>query len=83
MADARKNFSRPGDGMFIVQFMGPIQDEWLKELNNTGVEVISYVPNNAYIVRAGSNAAMELIARCGKRVRNRQPTARTNADLSM
>ncbi|MEP7342323.1 MAG: S8 family serine peptidase, partial [Acidobacteriota bacterium] len=62
MADARKNFSRPGDGMFIVQFIGPIQDEWLKELDSTGAEVITYVPNNAYIVRAGSNAAMGLIA---------------------
>jgi len=62
MADARKNFSRPGEGMYIVQFIGPIQDDWLKELNRTGADVISYVPNNAYIVRANHNAAMDLIA---------------------
>ncbi len=62
MAEARRNFSRPGDGMYIVQFIGPIQDEWLKELNLTGAEVISYVPNNAYIVRANQNSAMGLIA---------------------
>lgn len=62
MAEARKNFSRPGEGLYIVQFIGPIQDEWLKELNQTGAEVISYVPNNAYIVRANKNSAMGLIA---------------------
>jgi hypothetical protein len=61
MADARKFVGRPGDGMYIVQFIGPIQDQWLNELNSTGAEVISYVPNNAYIVRASSNAAMGLI----------------------
>ncbi|HMY76751.1 MAG TPA: S8 family serine peptidase, partial [Blastocatellia bacterium] len=62
MAEAQKNFSRPGDGLYIVQFIGPIQDAWLKELDQTGAEVISYVPNNAYIVRASQNAAMGLIA---------------------
>lgn len=61
MQDARKFFGRPGEGLFIVQFIGPIQDEWLKELDRTGAEVISYVPNNAYIVRASRNAAMGLI----------------------
>lgn len=62
MTEAQRNFSRPGDGLYIVQFIGPIQDAWLKDLNQTGAEVISYVPNNAYIVRAGQNAAMGLIA---------------------
>ncbi|MGH9802024.1 MAG: S8 family serine peptidase, partial [Blastocatellia bacterium] len=61
MAVARKNFSRPGGGLFIVQFIGPIQDEWLTELNRTGADVVSYVPNNAYVVRADSDAAMRLI----------------------
>lgn len=61
MAVARKNFSRPGNGLYIVQFIGPIQDEWLTELNRTGAEVISYVPNNAYVVRADSDESMRLI----------------------
>ncbi|MDX2042248.1 MAG: S8 family serine peptidase [Acidobacteriota bacterium] len=61
MAVARKNFSRPGNGLYVVQFIGPIQDEWLTELNRTGADVISYVPNNAYVVRAGSDEAMRLI----------------------
>ena len=61
MAMARKNFSRPGGGLYIVQFVGPIQDEWLAELNRTEADVVSYVPNNAYVVRADSDAAMRLI----------------------
>ena len=61
MAAARKNFSRPGGGLYIVQFVGPVQDEWLRELKNTGANVVSYVPNNAYVVRADSDEAMRLI----------------------
>lgn len=61
MAVARKNFSRPGGGLYIVQFIGPVQDEWLRELNGTGADVVSYVPNNAYVVRANSDEAMRLI----------------------
>lgn len=61
MAMARKNFLRPGGGMYVVQFIGPIQDEWLRSLDQTGADVISYVPNNAYVVRADSDAAMRLI----------------------
>ncbi|MGE0884113.1 MAG: S8 family serine peptidase [Blastocatellales bacterium] len=62
MEIARKQFMRPGAGMYIVQFIGPIQDEWLAALNQTGAEVVSYVPNNAYVVRADDRAGMELIA---------------------
>lgn len=61
MAVARKSFSRPGRGLYIVQFIGPIQDQWLTELNRTGSDIISYVPNNAYVVRADSDEAMRLI----------------------
>ncbi|MBP6820070.1 MAG: S8 family serine peptidase [Acidobacteria bacterium] len=61
MAVARKNFARPGGGLYIVQFSGPIQDGWLRSLDQTGADVVSYVPNNAYVVRADSDAAMRLI----------------------
>lgn len=35
----------------IVQFAGPIKRAWIDKLKSTGVELISYIPNNAYIVR--------------------------------
>ncbi|MBX7219333.1 MAG: S8 family serine peptidase [Blastocatellia bacterium] len=37
-------------GMHLVQFAGPIQPEWLAALEKTGVQVVSYIPNNAYLV---------------------------------
>jgi hypothetical protein len=37
--------------MRIVQFAGPIKRKWVARLLETGVEVIGYVPNNAYIIR--------------------------------
>jgi hypothetical protein len=39
-----------GKGMHLVQFVGPVQPAWLDELRKTGVEVVTYVPNNAYLV---------------------------------
>jgi hypothetical protein len=51
----------PGKGLYVIQFIGPIQDSWLKELDKTGVEIITYAPNNAYVVLANERAAGELM----------------------
>ncbi len=47
----------PGKGLYVIQFIGPIQDPWLKTLEETGAKLIAYIPNNAYIVRADQVAA--------------------------
>jgi hypothetical protein len=40
-----------GDQLFMIQFAGPIKDEWLDECKEQGkVEFITYIPNNAYLV---------------------------------
>jgi hypothetical protein len=39
-----------GKRFHLVQFAGPIQPEWYKQLEATGVRVVSYIPNNAYLV---------------------------------
>src|SRR6185503_5700748 len=39
--------------LYLVQFVGPIKKEWFEELN-ASVDIISYVPNNAYLIRANS-----------------------------
>ncbi|WP_224361636.1 S8 family serine peptidase [Hyalangium versicolor] len=44
------NLPASGKSLKIVQFAGPIQESWVKELEATGVKVITYIPNNAYIV---------------------------------
>jgi len=56
---------RPNGGLYLVQFVGPIKGEWLKHLRGTGAEIVSYIPNNAYVVRANNVSAFTL-----KRFRN-------------
>jgi subtilisin-like proprotein convertase family protein len=36
--------------LMIVQFSGPIRDEWLERLERTGARRVSYVAHNAYVV---------------------------------
>lgn len=60
MADALAGNSAAGHGLYIVQFVGPIKDEWLDNLRGTGSEIVTYVPNNAYIVRSNDKAAARL-----------------------
>ncbi|MCU0238190.1 MAG: S8 family serine peptidase [Pyrinomonadaceae bacterium] len=61
--DLRQNKMRDGiggKGLYIVQFAGPVKDEWLSELNALGGKVVTYVPNNAYVVRANEKTANQL-----------------------
>ncbi len=49
-----------GRALRVVQFSGPIKDEWLDGLRATGAFVVSYVANNSYVVVADATAAAEL-----------------------
>jgi hypothetical protein len=55
----------PGQRLHLVQFLGPIKPEWLATLEATGVRVVHYVPQNAYLVRgdAPALAAVQALAR--------------------
>jgi Subtilase family/Bacterial Ig domain len=37
--------------LYLVQFVGPIKKQWVNELRSAA-EIVSYIPNNAYLVRA-------------------------------
>ncbi|MGC8782005.1 MAG: hypothetical protein ACP5UQ_14180, partial [Anaerolineae bacterium] len=37
-------------GLFLVQFGGPIQDEWYDAMRRANLEVVTYVPDYAYLV---------------------------------
>ena len=39
-----------GPQFWMVQFAGPIKTEWLTQLQQAGLEVVMYMPNNAYVV---------------------------------
>ena len=61
MADAMARGTQPKGGLYIVQFVGPIQQPWLDALEGTGAEVVSYLSANAYVVSANKRAAAKLI----------------------
>ncbi len=38
-------------GMMLIQFVGPVKEEWLNEVHeNSGVKFVNYIPNNAYLI---------------------------------
>ena len=39
-----------GKQLWMVQFVGPIKQAWLARLRKMGIEVVAYMPNNAYVV---------------------------------
>ncbi len=45
--DASQN---SGEGLHLLQFVGPIKQEWLDNVQETGLKVIHYIRNNAYLV---------------------------------
>ena len=55
----------------LVQLVGPTRPEWYRALLDTGVEVVSYVPHNAYLVYGdeASIGALRSLARPGSFVR--------------
>ena len=48
-ADLREAAGR-GPQFWMVQFAGPIKAEWLRQIEEAGLEVVIYMPNNAYVV---------------------------------
>ncbi|MCS6885943.1 MAG: S8 family serine peptidase [Acidobacteriota bacterium] len=60
MLQALRKGTSPTSGLYLVQFVGPIQDSWLDALRATGAEIVSYMPSNAYVVRANNYAAASL-----------------------
>src|SRR5688572_17859214 len=51
-AVARQSDQAQAPALFLVQFTGPVRPEWRTAFNRIGVELLRYVPNNAFVVRA-------------------------------
>src|SRR5205085_1933798 len=47
--------------LYLVQMVGPIKKEWLRRLRDEA-EIVGYIPNNAYLVRATAAAFARLKA---------------------
>jgi hypothetical protein len=57
--------SATGNQMRLIQFKGPVRPEWYQALVDTGARIVTYIPNNAYLVYGGAgslSAVRELAA---------------------
>jgi hypothetical protein len=49
-----------GKRLHLVHFVGPIKPEWSAALERTGVQIVSYLPENAYLVYGDATAIARL-----------------------
>src|SRR6266436_1908815 len=49
-----------GKRMHLVQFAGPVQPAWHDALLKTGVRIVTYIPENAYLVYSDSQSIGQL-----------------------
>src|SRR5258708_4969799 len=47
----------------LIQFVGPVKRAWIEQLQASGLELVAYVPNNAYLVRGDQKGLARLMAR--------------------
>ena len=44
----------PDSDVFLLQFNGPVEDAWQGEIEAAGVELLSYIPDHAFVVRSST-----------------------------
>ena len=52
-ADSMGDAEPADEQLYLVQMVGPIKKEWVSRLESEA-EIVSYIPNNAYLVRANA-----------------------------
>lgn len=45
-----------GKRLHLLQFVGPLKPEWVEALRKTGVQLVTYIPENAYLVYGDTGA---------------------------
>ncbi len=50
LPDNLRQAAGPAPELWMAQFVGPIKDEWLAVLIEAGLEIVIYMPSNAYVV---------------------------------
>ena len=55
-----------GPALQLIQFVGPIKDEWLQDVSATGATPIQYIATNAYLVWADNNSRLQLAEMAAK-----------------
>jgi subtilase family protein len=54
-----------GKRLHLVQFAGPVKPQWLAELKQNGVEIVSYIPENSYLIYGDAAALARMQAWAG------------------
>jgi hypothetical protein len=52
-----------GQQFYLVQFAGPVRDEWLADLRATGAQVVAYVPHDGYVIWGDESVRAQIAAR--------------------
>lgn len=47
-----------GKRLHLVHFVGPVKPEWVAALRKSGVEIVSYLPTNAYLIYGDAPAIL-------------------------
>lgn len=77
---AAKGAAEPDEVLALVQFTGPVKDEWVERLRDSGARVVQYVPQNAYLVHASGEEVGRLAALVGTDPAVRAVTRVTGAE---
>ena len=48
-------------GLYLVQFIGPVQDGWKQALAQRGVHLYGYIPDYAFLVRLSADATLTTV----------------------
>ncbi len=52
----------PASGLFLVQFEGPVEPAWRAQLASKGVQLLKYIPDDAFIARFNAVSADQVSA---------------------
>jgi subtilisin-like proprotein convertase family protein len=77
---AAKDAPDRGEALVLVQFVGPVKNEWLAKLRATGATVLGYAAQNGYIVHAAGDALDRVTELVGSYPAVRAATALRPAD---
>jgi subtilisin-like proprotein convertase family protein len=80
---ARRAAGRGAYGLAVVQYVGPLKDAWIQAVRKTGVEVVSYMAQNAQLVSGDGAALAELAALSTREAFLRAVTPYTAADKQL
>ncbi len=54
VAQSQSVDSTPASGLFLIQFRGSLKPEWREQLRTMGVELLRYVPDDAFVAKMQS-----------------------------